>query len=217
MMMNSGLDRVMVLHGETPSLFCHPEDHATTLLFGDAGSATALERGEETDVAHFSLHSDGHGYADLIIPGRGFRDFTPEDERDLHLYMNGANIFAFSIKRVPDIIEDMLGRTDLIPDDVDYFVLHQSNRFIMKHLAKKCGLDPDRVPIILEEFGNAGGPSVPLTITMGIPRERDSATKLFSIGYGVGLSWAGSLFDLDPSVPLTHSEYDDSIPALEGS
>lgn len=216
MMLNSGLDRVVVLHGETPSLFCHPEDHATSLLFGDAGSATALERGGEEDVAHFSLHTDGKGYADLIIPGRGFRDSSPSNERDRHLYMNGPNIFTFSIKRVPAIIEEVLERTGLTTNDIDYFVLHQSNRFIMMHLARKCQLDPARMPVILEDFGNAGGPSVPLAITKGIPAERESGARLLSIGYGVGLSWSASLFDLDPSVPLTHSAFDNSIPALEG-
>jgi len=217
MMLNSGLQRVLVLHGETPSRFCHPEDHATTMLFGDAGSATAMERGGEGDVGHFSLHTDGTGYDDLIIPGRGFRNSFPEDERQLHLFMNGPNIFSFSIKRVPAVIDDVLRRADLQAGDIDFFVLHQSNRFIMMHLAKKCGLDPERVPIILEEYGNAGGPSVPLTITCGIPPDRAAGAKLLSIGYGVGLSWSASVFDLQPAVFLSHSVYDHSIPPLEGT
>lgn len=215
MMLNTGLSRVILLHGETSSLFCHPEDYATLLLFGDAGSATALEKGRDTDVAHFSLHTDGRGYADLIVPGRGFRNSFPENERDHHLYMNGPNIFTFSISRVPSIIEELLTRTNLTRDDIDYFVLHQSNRFIMKHLAKKCALDLNRVPIILEEFGNAGGPSIPLTITRGI-EPLESTARLMTVGYGVGLSWSGSLFDLDPAVPLIHSVFDHSIPAREG-
>ncbi len=215
MMLNSGLLRVIVMHGETPSLFCHPEDHATSLLFGDAGSATALERGDDSDISHFSLHSDGEGYADLIIPGGGFRDRSPENDRDRYLFMNGPNIFSFSIKRVPGIIEDVLARTGLAPGEIDYFVFHQSNRFIMKHLAKKCALDPERVPIILEEFGNVGGPSVPLAITQGVPVERNSTARLLAIGYGVGLSWSCALFDLDPTVPLTHSIYDAPIPSVE--
>lgn len=217
MMLNSGLDRVIVMHGETPSLFCHADDHATTMLFGDAGSATALGRGTESDVGHFSLHTDGEGYDDLIIPGGGFRDPVPENPRDSHLYMNGPNIFSFSIKRVPAIIQDVLHRTGRTPEDIDYFVLHQSNRFIMKHLAKKCGLAPDRVPLILEDFGNAGGPSVPLAITCGIPKQRNGDQSLFAIGYGVGLSWSGALFDLGSGVPLSHTEYDGSFPAMEGS
>lgn len=217
MMLNSGLDRIVLMHGETPSLFCHPDDHATSLLFGDAGSATALQRDQGTGTAHFSLHTDGRGFADLIIPGRGFRANSPEENRDRYLYMNGPNIFSFSIRRVPAIIEEVLERTQWAVDDIDYFVFHQSNRFIMKHLAKKCSLDPEKVPIILEEFGNAGGPSVPLAITKGIPAHRPETALILAIGYGVGLSWSASLFDLEPHVVLTHSVYDSSIPALEGA
>lgn len=205
MMLNSGLSRVLVLHGETPSLNCHPDDHATFLLFGDAGSATAIERGRDDEIAHFSLHSDGNGYADLIIPGRGFRATYPEGARENYLYMHGPNIFAFSLKRVPAVIRDTLAGADLGVDDIDRFVLHQSNRFIMMHLAKKCSVDPAKMPMILDRYGNTGGPSVPLAMTEGMPREGRSKEKILSIGYGVGLSWSSAVFDLDPEVHLMHS------------
>ena len=208
MMLNSGLDRVVVMHGETPSLFCHPEDHGTTLLFGDAGSATALERDESGGTAAFSLHSDGAGYGDLLIRGGGFRDRHPEDSRDTYLYMDGPGIFAFSLARVPELIRETLDRAGIGPDGVDHFVLHQSNQFMMKHLAKKCGLDPAAVPIILEEFGNTGGVSVPLAMTQAIPRDRDGPKRVCAVGYGVGLSWASALFDLDPGAHLLHSIYE---------
>lgn len=210
MMLNSGLSRVLVLHGETPSLFCHPTDQATTLLFGDAGSATALERDPGASPSHFALHTDGRGYADLILPGGAFRERTPQDERDLYLHMNGANIFAFTLKRVPSILEEMASRSETELDDVDFFVLHQSNRFIMQHLAKKLSLDLGKIPIILDEFGNTGGPSVPLTMTRGLPTDRTDDVSLLSIGYGVGLSWSASLFDLAPDTPLLHSVYEPS-------
>lgn len=207
MMLSSGLSRVLVLHGETPSLFCHPDDHSTFLLFGDAGSATALERGEDGEVAHFSLHTDGRGYADLIVRGRGLREKYPEGARENFLYMDGANIFAFSLKRVPAIIEDTLEMSGLRNEDIDRFILHQSNRFIMMHLAKKCSVDPEKMPIILDRYGNTGGPSVPLAITEGLPANGRDREKLFSIGYGVGLSWSSAIFDLDPDTPLLHSVY----------
>jgi len=207
MMLNSGLSRVIVMHGETPSLFCHPHDHSTTLLFGDAGSATALERKQGEPPTHFALHTDGNGFADLILPGRGFRNPTPDDEKDNYLYMNGANIFAFSLRTVPEIIAEVLDGAELQADDVDHFVLHQSNRFMMKHLAKKCGIDSSKVPIILEEFGNTGGASVPLTMTQGLDLPLAKSAKVLSIGYGVGLSWSAALFHLRPETALTHSVY----------
>lgn len=210
MMLSSGLERVVVMHGETPSLFCHPEDHATTLLFGDAGSATAMERDDGATPAAFSLHSDGSGFADLIIPGRGFRQPEPADPRDRYLYMNGTNIFSFSLKRVPELIEGTLQKAGSSVEEIDYFVLHQSNRFMMKHLAKKCGLDAARVPIILEDFGNTGGASVPLTLTQGLDEDRKDPARILALGYGVGLSWSSALFDLARDAPLLHSVYDPS-------
>ena len=207
MMLNSGLKRVLVLHGETPSLNCHPDDHATFLLFGDAGSATAIERGDDDEVAHFSLHTDGRGYGDLIIPGRGFRATYPEGARENFLHMDGPAIFAFSLKRVPAVIRETLEGANLTIDDIDRFVLHQSNRFIMMHLAKKCSVDTEKMPLILDRYGNTGGPSVPLAMTEGMPREGRDREKIFSIGYGVGLSWSSAVFDLAPDAQLMHSVY----------
>ena len=81
--------------------------------------------------------------------------------------MNGANIFNFSIKRVPPLIQDTLDLAGLGKEDVDYYILHQSNQFIMRHLSKKMGIPEAKVPLTLGDFGNTGGPSVPLTMTLG--------------------------------------------------
>ena len=204
-----GTRRVLVLHGETPARFADESDRSVSLLFGDAGSATALEAGasEEDAPWFFVLHTDGSGYEDLIIPGGGFRERFPEDRRRYCVSMNGANIFSFSIKRVPSIIQDTLELAGIGKDDVDYFVLHQSNQFIMRHLAKKMGIAEAKSPLTLGEFGNTGGPSVPLTITRGnLVRPPDRALSLMLVGYGVGLSWASSLIRLGPGAVLGHVE-----------
>jgi len=209
MMINSGHNRVLLLHGETPSLFTSPDDRATVLLFGDAGSASAIERDDDSDATpwYFTLRSDGTGCEDLIIPAGGFRDRFNDDLRKHHLSMNGQNLFNFTIKRIPPLIRDTLELSGLSTDDIDYFVFHQSNRFIMKHLAKKCGLDGERVPMILGEFGNTGGPSVPLAITRGVcAKPRVGTLKLMTLGYGVGLSWGAGLVTLEAEAVTTHSE-----------
>ena len=93
-------------------------------------------------------------------------------------------------------------------EDVDYFIFHQSNRFIINHLVHKCGLEASKVPITLGEYGNSGGPSVPLTMTRAIPAEpRQGPLTVMLLGYGVGLSWAGCLIDLAPSALLRHVEW----------
>jgi 3-oxoacyl-[acyl-carrier-protein] synthase-3 len=119
--------------------------------------------------------------------------------------MNGGNIFNFTLKRVPSLIQDTLAAAGEAMDDVDYFIFHQSNRFIMQHLAKKVGIPKEKIPFTIEEFGSAGGPSVPLTITRGqLDRPKDRALRLLLVGYGVGLSWASAMVDLVPGAVLDH-------------
>lgn len=198
--------RVLLLNGETPSLFTHPEDRSTVLLFGDAGSASALEKGGDAPWG-FQLYSDGNGYSDLIIPGGGFRTPHPEEDRDRFLHMNGTNLFNFTAQQVPDLINETLKLMEFSVDDVDSFIFHQSNQFLMRHIAKKCALPQEKTPIILAEYGNTGGPSVPLTLTTYYgDNQPDSIQRAMLLGYGVGLSWGSALITIQPDTYFLHSE-----------
>jgi 3-oxoacyl-[acyl-carrier-protein] synthase-3 len=210
MLRGGGHQRILMLHGETPSLFVDPTDHATTLLFSDSGSATALERHED-GRGHFCLQTDGSGHAGLIIRGGAFRDRHPADPRDLALRMDGAAVFNFTIKRVPPLVVDALALSGCDTSDIDAFVFHQSNRFMIKHLMKKCGLPEERVPMTLEDCGNCGGPSVAVAMTRRLPAERSRPLKLMLLGYGVGLSWGAAVIDLDTIAPLLDSDYSGAI------
>jgi 3-oxoacyl-[acyl-carrier-protein] synthase-3 len=209
MLSGGGIRRILLLHGETPARFADESDRSVSLLFGDAGSATALEAGgpENARPWSFALHTDGSGSNDLIIPGGGFRERFPEDRRRYYVSMNGANIFNFSIKRVPPLVQATLDQAGLGKDDVDYYILHQSNQFIMRHLSKKMGIPEAKVPLTLGDFGNTGGPSVPLTMTLGaLVRPADRPLTLMLVGYGVGLSWGAALVTLGPEAILGHVE-----------
>jgi 3-oxoacyl-[acyl-carrier-protein] synthase-3 len=214
MLKGGGQQRILMLHGETPSQFPGPDDHATTLLFGDAGSATALECVPGAPATSFGLHTDGAGYAGLIIRGGGFRDRRPADPRDLCLHMDGAGVFNFTIARVPPLINDTLAFAGCGVADIDLFLFHQSNRFMMKHLMKKCGLPPERVPMVLDRFGNTGGPSVALALTQGVDHSTPSARRVMMLGYGVGLSWGAAVARVDAEAILMHSEYSGQTPRL---
>ena len=211
MMLRSGnLRRVLLLHGETPTHYASDDDRAVALLFGDAGSATALEADPRPDgpQAYFTLHTDGTGYDDLIIEAGGFRDRFCADRSRHHVRMNGANVFNFTIKAVPPLIQDTLRLANRAIADVDYYVFHQSNRFIIKHLIATCELPPDRVPIVIDRYGNPGGPSVPLTITQGLEHEAGKRPLwLMLLGYGVGLSWASALIHLPVGAAVLHVEH----------
>ena len=211
MLKAGGHQRILLLHGETPSKFTAADDYATTLLFSDAGSATAAEASTVASESVFALHTDGSGAEQLIIRGGGFRDRNPRDPRHLHLQMDGAAIFNFTVKRVPTLIHDTLAFAGLTVADVDSFLFHQSNRFIMRHIAKKCGLPEDRVPLILEQFGNSGGPSVPLVLTQSLAQslaeQTTASLRVMMLGYGVGLSWGAVLTELDRDVVVMHADY----------
>ena len=148
----------------------------------------------------------------MIIESGGFRDRFGSDPRKHCVSMNGALIFNFTIKRVPALINETLAGAKIQPSDVDYFIFHQSNQFIMKHLCTKNSISLDKVPIILKEFGNTGGASIPLTLTEGkLQRPRDKGLRLMLLGYGVGLSWSSALVDLDPEAILEAVELDNRI------
>lgn len=211
MLQGGGIRRALVLHGETPTRFSDKADRSVSLLFGDAGSATALEATGigSTSEWHFALHSDGSGYRSMIIESGGFRDRFGSDPRKHCVYMNGALIFNFTIKRVPALIDETLTGAGITSDDVDYFIFHQSNQFIMKHLCLKQSISLEKAPIILKEFGNTGGASIPLTLTEGkLMRPNHRALRLMLLGYGVGLSWGSALVDLDADAILESVEFD---------
>lgn len=211
MLRGGGHQRILMLHGETPSQFVHADDHATKLLFADSGSATALEA-DAGGKGHFCLNTDGAGYAALIVRGGGFRNRTPADPRDQCLYMDGPAIFNFTLKRVPPLVRAALEESARTVDQIDAYVFHQSNRFIMKHLVKKCGLPEARVPMTIETYGNCGGPSVAVTMTCSLPAERERTLDVMLLGYGVGLSWGAAVVGLDPQAALLHADYTGTVP-----
>ncbi len=213
MLQGGGVRRALVLHGETPTRFSDKADRSVSLLFGDAGSATALEAVADGTRPnwHYALHSDGSGYNSMIIESGGFRDRFGSDPRTHCVKMNGALIFNFTIKRVPALMDETLLGSGISSEDVDYFIFHQSNQFIMKHLCMKQSVPLEKAPIILKEFGNTGGASIPLTMTQGqLKRPPDRALRLMLLGYGVGLSWGSALVDLDPCAVMDSVELEDN-------
>lgn len=206
----TGCRRALVLCGETSTRLVSPVDRAVYPLFGDAGTATALELAENS-VIHFDLQTDGRGHQHLIIPAGGFRH--PRNEQtcirapresgcirsDEEVYMNGEEIFAFTLREVPPLINRILDRAGWSKEEPDFFVLHQANKFILNHLAKKMTIPYAKVPIVLENFGNTSSASIPLALTHALgARLAKEKLRLVLAGFGVGLSWAAAALDAGP-------------------
>jgi 3-oxoacyl-[acyl-carrier-protein] synthase-3 len=202
--------RILLLTGETPSKFVDPRDRATALLFGDAGTASALEATDDPGmVAHYIMMTDGAGAGDLIVPGGMFRERFPEDRSRYCVSMNGAHIFDFTRNRVPPMIRDLLALSQTSIEDYSYFVFHQANEYLIKFLAGRAGISMEKVPLSIAEFGNTGAASVPLTLALaGMPPfDNGRPHQMMLLGFGVGLSWGGVSLRLPADCMLDRFTY----------
>lgn len=203
-----GCKRVLLLVGDTISKVVSPMDRATKPLFGDAGSATALEA-DEGGVMWFEMGTDGAGYDQLMVPAGGFRlprsDTTVvRREREAgnmrseeDLFMNGSEVFSFTLREVPAMVQSVLASAGWALEDVNAFVLHQANRFILNHLAKRLKLPRDRVCFSIEEFGNTSSASIPVTIAHCLRERLENGSLRVVLGsFGVGFSWAAVALEL---------------------
>jgi 3-oxoacyl-[acyl-carrier-protein] synthase-3 len=204
MMIQTGAaERLLVAVGDTSGKTIDPTDRSTALLFGDCGTVTAIERGGEDDVATFVLGSDGTGADNLIVPNGAFRTRTAEGKfegRDLdRLYMDGGEIFTFTLKSVPPLIRKTIEEAGLTVDDYDAFLLHQANTFMINHIAKKAKLPKDKVPINMDRYGNTSSATIPLLMTTDVADQlRAGSTRLGMFGFGVGYSWASASINVGP-------------------
>lgn len=203
---------VLVLTADTYSKYIHPLDKSVRTLFGDGAAATAVVAGEGSGpaIGPFVFGTDGRGSDKLMVETGGFRNPRSEESareysddsgnvrsRD-HLYMAGADVLAFSLREVPRAAHALLDKAHTEKSAIDYFVLHQANRFMLESLRKKLDVEPARFPIHVEECGNTVSSTIPLALVA--MREQGCFTTqktLMLLGFGVGYSWAGCLLTLE--------------------
>jgi 3-oxoacyl-[acyl-carrier-protein] synthase-3 len=210
MMISSGTcDNVLLLTGDTLSKTVSDNDRATAPLFGDAGAATLVSKSTSANETYFSLHTNGNGSGDIIIPAGAFRkpssnetSIEIEDEdgnskSQEHLNMNGVNVFMFSITEEPKAIKSALKENNLTPEDVDYLFLHQANKYIIENIAKRVKFPIEKVPFdSVKEFGNTSSASIPLALNQCQSLNDKKLNKVVLSGFGVGLSWATCITNL---------------------
>ena len=200
-LVKSGVDKVLLLVGDTISQIVKPGDRSTELLFGDAGTATALQR-EEGHTLQFELGSDGSG-ANHIIAKEPIVSNRARGNTSSYLEMNGGEVFTFTLKTVPKLVNNFLSSLNMSATDVDLCVYHQANHFMLKHLSKKSKLENDQVAISIDEYGNTSCASIPLTLCA---RPQTAYGKSLLVGFGVGLSWGAIMCDLSETLLLPVQE-----------
>ena len=202
------IKKALLLVGNTQSVYASPKDKSTALLFGDAGSAIALEYNPETkDGFKFHYQTDGSGYENLIVPDGGCRNPVNEhsfvmEEFDegiqrtrLHEKMDGAAVFQFAFFQVPKSLKALMKECEVTTEDVDYLLLHQANHFMTDGIRKKMKFEEAKTPSNIDRFGNTSGTSIPLMMVTELREQLTvgSFTHL-ACGFGVGLSLGSVLF-----------------------
>lgn len=204
MISTNNLKRVLLLVGDTSNYGINQNDSATAMIFGDGGSATALEWSEGKDIK-FLLKTKGSGYRNIIVPAghaRG-RSKANIDSSEYELAMNGSVIFTFTITDVYRTIKSFMAQNDIDLNDIDMYVFHQANLFILEHLAKKLNLPKDKVPVSIDKYGNTSGESIPVTLVDALGDEESGGLmKLLLCGFGIGLSWGCIYIEMDKSICL---------------
>lgn len=207
---SGGIRKALLLVGDTTSKTTSEEDKSSWPLFGDAGTATALEYKEGALGFTFHMATDGSGWDAIVIPDGGYRNsfsdktFVMEEhdpgvvQNRLHCRLDGMSVFSFAITKAPKSIKTLLTRLDKKCSDVDYFVFHQANFFLNETIRKKLKLTKEQVPYSLKDFGNTSCASIPLTMVADL--RKDLSTRplnLVGCGFGVGLSWGSVYFETE--------------------
>lgn len=194
---------VLLLTADTYSKFINKNDLSTSMLFGDAATATLItESSDKLGVGPFVFGTDGSGADDLIIYAGGSREplnseplLEVEDERGnirtrSNLYMNGSEVFNFAMREVPKAINELLNKNNTTLDDYDFIVFHQANKYMLEALRRRIGINQDKFSIQLNDSGNTVSSTIPIALKKEIELGNIiNGDKVLLVGFGVGLSW----------------------------
>jgi 3-oxoacyl-[acyl-carrier-protein] synthase-3 len=199
---------VLLITAETYSKFINPRDRSVRTIFGDAAAATLVTSRDSDDdlVGPFVFGTDGRGAENLIVAAGGLRKplsaATAEEREDKggnwrsdqNLYMNGPEIFNFTLSSVPAAVKQLLERAGCRMEDVDHFVFHQANRFMLDRLRAKLNIPADKFSIEMEDCGNTVSSTIPIALErMEAAGRLAEDQRVMVVGFGVGYSWAAGM------------------------
>jgi 3-oxoacyl-[acyl-carrier-protein] synthase-3 len=191
--------RALIVGGDVLSKLMNWNDRSTCILFGDGAGAVVLERVEEGGFLGFELGADGAGGPDLLLPAGGSRlPASPETVSNGGHYveMNGREVFKFATRVLVSSAEALLAECGSTIEDVDVYVPHQANVRIIEHATKKLGIDPERVVVNVDRYGNTSSGSIPLALADAVKDGRLQEGKLVLMtGMGAGLTWGSGLLE----------------------
>jgi 3-oxoacyl-[acyl-carrier-protein] synthase III len=185
MLRSGAASRVLLIGSDAMSTIVDQGDRSTAILFGDGAGAVVLDGGEgDSGFVDHILGADGRG----ALLGRA--GHPGGDEK---LFQNGREVFKFAVRILPDMVEKLLSRNGLSPDEVQYLIPHQANARIIQSAARKMEIPEDRIVINLDRFGNTSAASIPLSYP-DIYDAMEPGKYVITVGFGFGLTWAANLY-----------------------
>lgn len=197
---------ILLLTSETYSKFIHPQDKSNRTIFGDAAAATLVSDNGFAEILNFSLGTDGRGADKLIVRTGGLR--CPTATKDLHfdesgnpvspnhLFMDGAEIFNFTLEMVPELTNETLNVNSFNKDDIDLYVFHQANKYMLSFLRKKIQIPEEKFYYYMEKVGNTVSSTIPIALKEAFNEKRIlPGNKVLLAGFGVGYSWGGTILE----------------------
>jgi len=199
---------ILLITSETYTKHIYPKDKGNRTIFGDAAAATVIEKSEEEQIGEFVLGTDGNGYRNLIVPNGGLRNKYDPDAKEIddgsgsirtdnNLYMNGPEIFNFTIKAVPKVVSETLKKNNTTLDEIDYVIFHQSNKYMNEYLRKKINIPKDKFCENLLVKGNTVSNTIPIAIKDSFDNNFIKKNyRVLLVGFGVGYSWGGTIITI---------------------
>lgn len=193
---------VLLITAETYTKYIHPEDKGNQTIFGDAATATVVSTEGFAEIGEFVLGTDGSGAETLIVKNGGARNPNKNGaavelengstQWEDNLYMDGGAIFNFTSDAVPVMTEQLLQKEGLTQDDIDLWVFHQANKYMINYLRKLMCIDKDKFFVYMDKVGNTVSSTIPIALTEAIKQDRLHGNILLA-GFGVGLSWGATV------------------------
>lgn len=197
---------ILLLTAETYTKYIHPQDKGNMTIFGDGASATLVSTEGFAEIGEVVVGTDGSGAENLIVRtsaarNKALANNAAQDEdgnivSDDHLYMHGGNVFNFTADVVPDMVEKLLSKSGLQQDDVDLWVFHQANKYMINYLRKLLDINKEKFYIFMEKVGNTVSSTIPIALCEARKEDKLHGHVLLA-GFGVGLSWGGVMLKID--------------------
>lgn len=198
--------QVLLITAETYSKYIYQKDRSNRLIFGDAAAATIIGPCDTDSIGEFVLGTDGAGAENLIVKNGAARNPIVENPKETeqlsgsictpnHLYMNGPEIFNFTIDRIPPIVRDTLQKNNVTIKDIKWVVFHQANKYMLRHLRDRIDIPKEKFYIDMYTVGNTVSATIPIALKDCFDTGKIlPGDKILLVGFGVGYSWASTVF-----------------------